>query len=132
MLAIMSVGVRGAPIPTIPSTFVLPSSAADTSKPGFIWRISQVADVGNYVQNSNARAEAQLAGLLGDNLANPAVSGIASGPASAPVPSSAPIEFVIPTVINLDKAGGSHGNITPDDQMPGAPGTIQKRINNAT
>ena len=27
---------------TIPSTYVIPSSAADTTKPGFVWRFHQV------------------------------------------------------------------------------------------
>src|SRR5438132_8875538 len=40
--------------PTISSTFSLPSSAADASKPGFVWRVHQVA---NPQPNDNARTE---------------------------------------------------------------------------
>ncbi len=116
---------------SIPSTYVLPSSAADTSKPGFLWRMSQVASVGAFVQSSSARAEAQLAGQLGDNVADPSVAGIASGPGTAPNPASAPIDFIIPTVINVDRGGGSSGNFTPDDQMPGSPGTSNGTDNQA-
>jgi hypothetical protein len=125
LLALTALGGFRAPgqTPSIPTAYVLPSSSADATKPGFIWRISQVDSVGTYAQNSNARTEAQLAGLLGPNLADPTVAGVALAPANAPNPASAPLDFEIPTVINLDKVAGSHGNFTPDDQMPGAPGT---------
>src|SRR5438876_1162215 len=105
---------------TIPSTFALPSSAADASKPGFIWRFHQTA---TGQPNSLAFTEAQLAGQKGDNIADPTVQGAALAAAAPPNPSTAPITFEIPTVINLDKAAGSHGNFQPDDQMPGTPGT---------
>jgi hypothetical protein len=112
----------------VPSTYSLPSSAADTSKPGFLWRISQVESVGNFAQNSLTRTEAQLGGLLGTNVADPAVVGVESGPATAPNPPTAPIEFAIPGVINVSKAEGtSLGNFTPDDQMPGSPGATAAR-----
>src|SRR5689334_16706561 len=107
---------------TIPDTYVLPSSAADTSKPGFILRISEVAQ--DTHPNLVGNAEKQLAGGFGDNLADPSVTGPASGPASAASPSTAPITFEIPTVINLNKdgTGSNRGEITPNDQMPGLPG----------
>src|SRR5690349_4239876 len=101
---------------TIPSTYVLPSSAADTTKPGFVWRFHQVTGGQN---NSLAFTEAQLAGLEGDNIADPAAQGIAIAPGVAPNPITAPITFEISTVINVDKIAGGHGNFTPDDQMPG-------------
>lgn len=120
-LALTAAGAH-AQVISVPSTYVLPTSAADTSKSGFIWRMSQVASVTGFVQNSAARAEAQLAGQLGENTADPGAQGIASGPGTGPDPASAPIEFIIPTVINVDRGGGSSGNFTPDDQMPGSPG----------
>jgi hypothetical protein len=105
----------------IPAFHALPVSAADTNQSGFIWNVSEVA---NSEPNQLSWAEGQLAGLEGDNLADPTVVGIATGPSSPPNPSTAPISFTIPTVINLSKtAGTTKGNFTPDDQMPGIPGT---------
>src|SRR4051812_46244454 len=49
--------------PTISTNFALPSSAGDTTKPGFVWRIHQVS---TNVPNSNLRTEQQLAGAMGD------------------------------------------------------------------
>lgn len=100
----------------------------DTTKPGFIWSI--FANQGN-TQNSSAKTEAALAGLLVDaggnalpNLADPNAQGIASGPSTAPNPANAPIKFEIPGVLNVNAIGGSTaGNFTPDDQMPGVPAT---------
>src|SRR6266536_1445393 len=87
-----------APATTIPETHVLPSSSADATKPGFIFNISQVAQ--DTHPNLLSNAEKQLAGLFGDNLADPSAAGVASGPAQPPNPSTAPIRFEIPTVIN--------------------------------
>jgi hypothetical protein len=109
--------------PVIPTTYAYPASAADTTKPGFIWRASQVASVGSDSQNSNQRTEDQLLGLLGPNIADPTVQGIADAPGVTNANPNLPIIFTISTVINLDKAGGSHGTFTPDDQEPGTPGT---------
>src|SRR6478672_12773724 len=83
-----------APATTIPDTYALPSSAADTSKPGFIFNISHVAQ--STAPNLLANAEKQLAGGFGDNLADPGAVGVASGPAQPASPSTAPISFVIP------------------------------------
>ena len=111
---------------TIPATHVLPSSAGDTNKPGFIWRFSQVA---SGEPNQLAWAEDQLAGLHGDNLADPTAAGVAVGPANPPNPSTAPITFEIPGFINLSKSDTitQRGNFRspdyPDQQMPGLPGT---------
>src|SRR5262245_56542184 len=94
-------GQAAAPAVTIPETYALPSSAADTTKPGFLFDISQVE--ANTGPNSLANAEKQLAGLFGDNLADPnAVGDVASGPALPADPSTAPIRFSIPTVININ------------------------------
>lgn len=116
----LTTGLLNAQVPTVPTSYIQPSSAADTSKPGFIWRIHQVSSSQG---NSSARTDAQLAGLLGDNIADPSAQGIALAPADAPNPSTAPITFEIGSVINLDRSGGSNGNFEPDDQMPGLPGT---------
>ena len=104
----------------IPATYALPLSAADTNQLGFIWNVSQVA---NHNDGTVAWAELQLAGQEGANMADPTAVGPATGPASPANPATAPITFFIPSVINLNiVAGGTSGNFTPDDQMPGIPG----------
>jgi hypothetical protein len=96
---------------------------ADTTKPGFIWNVHQVDSTSN-LATVNSRTEQQLAGLLGDNIADPAAFGPASGPAAAPNPSTAPITFIVPGVINFSQTeGDANGNVTPDLAMPGIPGT---------
>ena len=74
---------------TIPEAYAIPSALADTSKPGFIFRISTIAE--NTSRNSLATAEKQLAGLLGNNLADPAAVNMAVGPAQPANPASAPL-----------------------------------------
>lgn len=124
VVAAFWIGNVQAQTPTIPTTYVLPVSAADTSKPGFTWRASQVASVGSDTQNSNQRTEDQLAGLLGPNLVDPTVQGVADGPGVTNANPNLPTTFTIPTVINLSKAAGdTKGDFTPDDQEPGTPGT---------
>lgn len=106
----------------ITSAAALPAASIDTTKKGFSWRVHQID--GAAAANSLVRTETQLAGGLGDNMADPAAAGIASGPAAAASPTTAPLSFIIPGVVNLDQTGGSaNGNFTPDDQMPGIPGT---------
>src|SRR5688572_29942727 len=104
----------------IPSANALPVTAADTGKPGFVWRVHQVA---GSQPTTLARTEAQLAGQLGENVADPDAQGAASGPATPANPPNAPIQFVIPTVINLNQAEGGAGNFPEDGLMPGIPGT---------
>ncbi|HEY5915467.1 MAG TPA: hypothetical protein VJA21_33200 [Verrucomicrobiae bacterium] len=105
---------------SIPATFVLPSSAADATQPGFIWRIHQVA---SSQDNNNTRTENQLAGALGENMADPYAQSIALAPALPPDPSTAPITFEIETAINLSIWGAENaGNFAPDDAFPGLPG----------
>src|SRR5205823_7575132 len=61
------------------------------------------------------------AGNLLPNQADPAAVGIASGPGTTDGPL---VKFEIPTVINLSQIGGDlNGTFTPDDPMPGIPGT---------
>ncbi|HEX7862528.1 MAG TPA: hypothetical protein VF773_19485 [Verrucomicrobiae bacterium] len=71
------------------------------------------------------RTEAQLAGTLGPNIADPAAQGAADAPAAEPSPVTAPIEFVISRVINLNQDTSERGNFVPDEQMPGIPGLQQ-------
>lgn len=106
---------------TIPAGWAV---TPDKTKTGFIWRISEVDSVSGYTQNSLARTEAQLAGLLGDNTADSSVVGVATGPGKPGAKTSDPITFEIPDVLNLSKADATTtGNFTPDLQMPGSPGT---------
>lgn len=105
----------------VPSTFVLPSSAADMSQPGFVWRVHEVtASQGN----DNVRTEDELAGLLGVNVADPNAQGVAIGPAAPADPTTAPITFGIGTVVNMSAVSWDiyTGNFVPDDPMPGLPG----------
>jgi hypothetical protein len=112
----------------VPSTYVLPVSAAVTGAPGFIWNVSEVL---NSEPNMLSWAELQLIGLEGQNFADPTQVGpaanggnVADGPAQTANPNTAPISFTISGVINVSKAEGTtKGNFTPDDQMPGIPGT---------
>jgi len=99
--------------------------SVDKTKPGFIWRVFQNETV---MTNSLAAAELALAGQLADDAGNllanqaaPDAAGIASGPGITDGPL---VKFEIPTVINLSQIGGDlNGTFTPDDQMPGIPGT---------
>lgn len=95
---------------------------ADTTKPGFIWNVHQNPSL---TANNNHRPLQQLAGLLGQNFADPNATGIAAGPGVAGANNRLPVRFEIPTVINLDQEGLSFGEIQPDDQMPGIPGTSE-------
>jgi hypothetical protein len=105
--------------PTLDSTQIV---TPDTTKPGFVFEMSQVDSVGSDTQNSVQRIIDQLAGLLGPNTADPNAQGIASGPGTPNSDPNLPIDFQIPTVINLS-ASGNTGDFPPGDQMPGAPGT---------
>ena len=96
---------------------------ADTTKPGFIWNVHQL-DAGGTSANSNSRTEQQLAGLLGNNVADKNAIGAATGAGVGPTPATAPIQFVVTGVINFSQTeGDANGNVTPDLQMPGIPGT---------
>ncbi|MCI0539138.1 MAG: hypothetical protein L0Z50_28350, partial [Verrucomicrobiales bacterium] len=101
---------------------------ADTSKPGFIWRV--FANAGNQ-ENTTDKSERTVLGELRGadgtllpNLADPAAQGVALGTATAPSPANGFITFEIGEVINLSQtAGESNGNFPEDGQMPGIPGT---------
>jgi hypothetical protein len=112
----------------IPSDFSLPTSAADTSKPGLFWNVSEVLAS---EPNQLSWAESQLAGIQGQNYADKnAVGEDASGPATPGKDQNAPISFIIPKSINFSIVDGdmTHGStniigITQENQMPGLPGT---------
>ena len=95
----------------------------DTSKPGFMWRVHQNPDA---TATNNDRTEQQLAGLLGENLADAFVQGPAIDlgvPLDFVAGRTDPITFEIDTVINLNQDfGGTAGEFTPDDEIPGIPG----------
>ena len=94
---------------------------ADTTKPGFIWRVHQNEA---FQATVNSRTIDQLAGLLGENLADPAAQGPAIAPGVPGANTRLPITFEIDTVINMNQdGGGAAGDITPDDQLAGVPGT---------
>jgi hypothetical protein len=126
----LAIGNLHAQLTVIPTTFALPVSTAVTNNPGFIWIISEVL---NSEPNQIAWAEQQLQGLEGINYADPnglgtngvdGVTPITTGPAQPANPATAPISFVITNVLNLAKfPGQANGNFSPDDGMPGIPGT---------
>ncbi|MGI9244788.1 MAG: sugar-binding protein, partial [Verrucomicrobiales bacterium] len=104
------------------------ASQVDMTRPGFIWRVFQNEI---YTHNSIAEAELALIGELVDDGGFPVSENNASnvppfGPAIGPPTVVGPgmlLEFEIPTVINLNSAGGeTAGAFGPDDQMPGVPG----------
>ena len=93
--------------------------APDTSKPGFNVRVNQIdADGATVEPNTIAFAEQQLAGT---------VTNAATGqvyPNSATPNTDGTFVYVEPTVINYDATGtGNNGTFTPDNQMPGFPGS---------
>lgn len=122
-LAGSSVGAQ-AQVALNPSSRVTPV----TSKPGFVYRVFQ--NQANQ-DNSTIKTENALAGLLVDgegnplpNLADPNAQGPALNPGTGPATPNGLVEFEIATVINLNQAeGGTQGSFTPDEQMPGIPGT---------
>ncbi len=112
----------------IPSDYVLPVSAANTSQPGFIWNVFQ--NEANQV-TSNARAESALAGELIDpnteapleNYANPDEVGGADGPGTfLGDPFASTLQFVVSSIINFNQDFTSAGNIPDDLGIPGVPG----------
>ena len=99
----------------------------DTSKSGFIWRIWQSE---LFVHNTLVEADQVLAeapkDIDGSTLENDAFAA-ETGPASGPgKPVGHLMEYEIPTEINLNayQSGLDLGNIQPDFQMPGVPGSF--------
>ncbi len=92
----------------------------DTSKRGFIWRVHQNSA---FQANNSTRPLEQLAGLLGQNLADPSAQGVALAPGTAGANNRLAIQFEIGTTINMSPNGGTFGDFTIDDVMPGIPGS---------
>lgn len=91
-----------------------------TSKRGFIFNIHQN---GEFTDNDNQRPLEQLAGLLGENMADPVMIGGAIDVGTAGATSSLPVKFEVSSVINFSVADGSStGDVQPDILMPGQPG----------
>ncbi|UCD51229.1 MAG: hypothetical protein JSW27_01090 [Phycisphaerales bacterium] len=102
----------------IDDDWALPPSTAILA--GFLWRVHQVA---SGQPDTIARAEAQLAGELGENIADPAAIGVALGEGMLPELPGGPLTFEIDSVINLNQFGElSEGSFPNDGQMPGIPG----------
>lgn len=113
-------------IPYAVLTKSMQAVSVDKTKPGFIWNIFQNE---SYQHTNLTDTELALAGQLKnaggepvtDNYADPAVVGPALGEG---VKAGPLYRFEIPTYINFSQTGGdANGNFTPDDQMPGLPGT---------
>lgn len=112
----------------VPETFRKDASAADKSKPGFIWNVFQnAADT----RNNNTKTEEALGGLLkaGDgtppvNEADPSAQGGADGPGKKiGAADNALIQFEVSGIINFSQAEGeNNGSLRPDLGMPGIPG----------
>ena len=106
---------------TLPLAAVRPLSAADSGAPGFRFRVVQ-ATADAVIENSSARAEAQLAGTLvnpatGRPFANEALTGPAAGGA-----------YELSGTINFNQDGPTsgivgEGGFRPDEAFPGIPGT---------
>src|SRR4051812_32356866 len=75
---------------TLPASAALAPNVIDTSKRGFLWRVHQI-DATPTLPNSITRAENQLSGLLGDNMADPLAKNGADANSTPPSPSTAPI-----------------------------------------
>jgi hypothetical protein len=94
----------------------------NASIPGLVWRVHQN---GANQDNTAQKVLDAMSGALGlPNLADPNQQGPASDPGTPATPGNEPVVFKIPTFINVARgAGTSFGNFTPDEQMPGIPGT---------
>jgi len=96
--------------------------ATGATTPGFVWRMHQ--NEANQ-ETSVQKALNALSGALGlPNLADSNVQGPASALGTPANPGNGTMTFNIPTVINVSEVGFDvRGTFTPDDQMPGVPGT---------
>jgi hypothetical protein len=133
LLAALPCAVALAQTVNIPTNNVLPLSAADTNKPGFIWNIAQVTAIS---PSRLSDAETIIAGGGGANIVDPNAIGTASGVGMATSPDpSAPISFNIPAVINFSKAAPdsihNRPDLPPEDAFSGVPGTTSSYDNMA-
>ena len=104
----------------------------DTTKPGFKWNYFQNTAV---EENSTARTELALSGLLTDstgaplpNLGDPNVIGAAIAAAAPANPANGLLYFEITNVINLSRVDGdAKGNFTQD--LTGTPDQLEPGLN---
>ena len=105
-------------IPYIPASMAVPVDQVNTNAPGFRVRVVQATALGGGLENSIARAEAQLAGTLidpatGEPYLDEALFG-----------SNAEGSHDEPSTINYNQAeGGTAGNFGLDRGIPGIPGS---------
>ena len=100
---------------TMPPGAALTADAIDTTKPGFLYRLSQIDSTASGVLGANiAHAEAQLAGLLSDTDGN-IYPNIAT-PGEQPDGS-----FALRGTINFSVGGTDLGAFTGDSAFPGLP-----------
>ncbi|MCX8107212.1 MAG: PA14 domain-containing protein, partial [Verrucomicrobiae bacterium] len=93
----------------LPLELASPLGSGHADKPGFVARVYQVDQDGSTVSaNQTSRAEQELAGLLGPNVAD--LSGAVNG------------VFLIDTIINWNQDGVDIGSIPGDTPIPGIPG----------
>lgn len=115
--------LAGTPPTLIDPTYALPFDVGDPARPGFVWRIHQLARPDQ--PNDNRRTEEQLAGRLGPNVANAAAVGGADGPgvpATSGVAANLPLTFTVSSTINFDVLGAPRGTLGGDRRIPGIPG----------
>jgi hypothetical protein len=94
-------------------------------EPGFLWSVHQNEA---FTENSISRALHQLAGLLGENLADPTAQGHTFFPAIPGPTVNHPITFQHEEVLNLNQdEGGSAGDFPLDAPMPGLPGATASK-----
>ena len=109
---------------TTPTYALLTSDVAvtpDTAKRGFIWNVHQNSA---FQANDSTRPLQQLGGVLGQNYANSSAQGVAIAAGTAGANNRMAIQFEIDSLINMcPNGGGAYGDFTPDDAMPGIPGT---------
>lgn len=107
----------------IPPSQKLADGVIDPAKGGFTWRVYQTQTGAPTLPNNLLRTENELAGLLGDNFADPTAIGAADAAGTPATPGKLPVDFVISKVINLSQISGeNNGNFGNDEQMPGIPG----------
>jgi hypothetical protein len=92
----------------------------NVEEPGFLWSVHQNEA---FTANSISRALQQLAGLLGENLADPTAQGHTFSPAIVGPTVNHPITFQPEEVLNLNQDElGNAGDFPLDAPMPGLPG----------
>ncbi|GEM_PF-875245 len=107
-------GFTVAKSPIIPATAAAAAGSVDTSKAGFKLRVYQVES--GVTENSAARGEKELAGLLGPNTADLSVAN-SDGTFNK-------------DTINFEQDGSAAGDIDGDELIPGIPGNSSNPTDN--